>query len=104
MCACRQAGLSTYECMDHQGRLFVSWRIASHSLLLKGINAQEIIYAQEEEREYPDYEGKIKGGRTPSSRLPGIACLHMGLRGKRECPLPVTGVPLWSATRLAVSC
>jgi len=48
--------------------------------------------------------GKIKGGRTLSSRLPGIACLHMGLRGKRECPLPVTGVPLWSATRLAVSC
>jgi hypothetical protein len=43
-----QVGLSTYECMDHQGRLFALQRIVSHSLLLKGINSQEIIYTQEE--------------------------------------------------------
>ena len=55
-----EAGLSTYECMDHQGRLLALWRIASRSLQWKCIHAQEMIYSQEEEREYPDYEGKIE--------------------------------------------
>ena len=55
-----QAGLSTYECMDHQTRPFARQRVTSRDLLYQRTHQQETIYAQQEEREYPDYEGKIK--------------------------------------------
>jgi hypothetical protein len=46
--------------MDHQARHFAPTRIASRSLQCSRNPATEKIFAQEEEWEYPDYQGKIK--------------------------------------------
>jgi hypothetical protein len=97
-----QAGLSTYECMDHQGRLLALWRIASHSLQWKCIHTQETIYAQEEEREYPNYDGKIKrgdGGRIVTA-LGALSARGLGKARRRRS---VSGRRRASSQFLAVS-